>query len=77
MSATKYILILLLSVLMLSAQDVKIRGQVVEQGTNIPLEYATVTFRSSADNKIITGGITDLEGKFSIEVKAGTYNIDV
>lgn len=57
--------------------DIKIEGKVVEEGTNIPLEYATVTLKTITDNKVVTGGITDIEGKFSFEVPSGTYNIYV
>lgn len=58
-------------------REIKVSGKVVEQGTNYPLEYATVSFFSIADNKIITGGITDLDGKFEVKVPIGTYNIAV
>ena len=57
-------------------KEVKIEGIVVEHGTNIPLEYATITFKAKP-NKIVTGGITDAKGKFSIDVPVGTYNISV
>ncbi|WP_407557149.1 outer membrane beta-barrel protein [Winogradskyella sp. 4-2091] len=58
-------------------KDINIEGIVIEQGTNIPLEYATVVVKTKADNKIITGGITDTKGKFKVEVPAGTYIISV
>ncbi|MBU2921382.1 TonB-dependent receptor family protein [Winogradskyella psychrotolerans] len=58
-------------------KDVKIEGTVLEEDTNIPLEYATVVVKTKADNKIITGGITDTKGKFKVEVPAGTYIISV
>ena len=57
-------------------KDLKIEGIVVEQDSKIPLEYATITFKTKPD-KIITGGITDAKGKFSIEIPAGTYDISV
>ena len=60
-----------------SQNDIKIEGKVIEEGTNIPLEYATVTLKTITDNKVVTGGITDIEGKFSFEVPSGTYNIYV
>lgn len=63
--------------LAIAQKDVKIEGTVVEAGSNIPLEYATITFKAKPDNKIITGGITDSEGKFSVEVPVGTYDIAV
>ena len=58
-------------------KDVKIEGTVIEEDTNIPLEYATVVVKTKADNKIISGGITDSKGKFKLEVPAGTYLISV
>ncbi|WP_458626890.1 TonB-dependent receptor domain-containing protein [Winogradskyella sp. PC D3.3] len=58
-------------------KDIKIEGTVVEEDTNIPLEYATVVVKSSKDDKIITGGITDSKGKFKVEVPAGLYIISV
>ncbi|MBC3846611.1 TonB-dependent receptor [Winogradskyella echinorum] len=63
--------------LVIAQKEIKVEGTVVEDGTNIPLEYATITFKSKPDNKIVTGGITDSEGKFSVEVPTGTYTISV
>ncbi|AWH73350.1 TonB-dependent receptor [Dokdonia sp. Dokd-P16] len=54
--------------------DVVITGTVMEAETNIPLEYATVSF-ATADGKVVTGGITDPSGKYSIEIPAGVYDI--
>lgn len=71
-------LILLFNLSLSFAQkEIKIEGKVVEEGTNIPLEYATITLKTTTDNKVVTGGITDIDGKFSIEVASGTYNIYV
>ena len=58
-------------------RDVIITGKVIDKDVNQPLEYATVAFFSKKENKIITGGITDLEGNFSIPIPAGTYDIIV
>lgn len=54
--------------------DIIISGKVLEEGTNYPLEYATVAF-SDTNGKIIGGGITDASGNYNIEVKAGVYNV--
>jgi len=53
---------------------VMITGQVLEQDTNLPLEYATVAFINK-DGKIATGGITDPKGNYSIEVPSGMYTV--
>src|SRR5690606_34592460 len=59
------------------SQEVKVTGKVLDKDVNQPLEYATVAFFSKAENKIITGGITDLEGNFNISVPVGTYDISI
>ncbi|WP_066222419.1 outer membrane beta-barrel family protein [Formosa haliotis] len=58
-----------------SGKEVKISGVVIDKDTNEPLEYATVAFKNSADDSIVTGGITDTSGKFNISVPEGTYNV--
>lgn len=58
-------------------KDVKVEGTVVEQDSNFPLEYATITFKTKPDNKIVTGGITDAKGNFSVDVPEGIYDISV
>ena len=71
---------ILLVVFTASAQNSKeviITGKVFEKSTNAPLEYATVAFVNKIKNRIETGGITDMEGTFSIPVPSGTYDITV
>ena len=55
-------------------KNVTITGTVVEQGTNFPLEYATVSFIDPS-GKVVTGGITNTEGQYSIEIPAGMYTV--
>ncbi|OBX21775.1 outer membrane receptor protein involved in Fe transport [Gelidibacter algens] len=63
---------------LVSAQDeVSITGTVMDKDVNQPLEYATIAFFSKKENKIITGGITDMEGKFNIKVPKGIYDISI
>ncbi|MBW2938044.1 TonB-dependent receptor [Aureisphaera sp. CAU 1614] len=54
--------------------EVTITGKVLEEGSNFPLEYATVAF-SDTNGNIIGGGITDANGNYNIDVKAGVYNV--
>ncbi|MEO5788401.1 MAG: TonB-dependent receptor domain-containing protein [Gelidibacter sp.] len=62
----------------LSAQEeVSITGTVMDKDVNQPLEYATIAFFSKKENRIVTGGITDTQGKFDIKVPRGTYDISV
>jgi outer membrane receptor protein involved in Fe transport len=57
-------------------KEVIVEGTVLEDGTNIPLEYATITFKTKPNNTI-TGGITDAKGKFKVEIPIGTYDISI
>ncbi len=58
-------------------KNVTITGKVIEKDTKQPLEYATVSFFSKRSNKIVTGGITNLQGEFSIRVPQGVYDVRV
>ena len=58
-------------------QKITVSGQVVDQETNQPLEYATITLKNNRRPDFLQGGITDAEGKFSIETFPGKYTIDV
>jgi len=74
-----FITVVLLISSMLFAQKsekepITITGQVLEESTNFPLEYATVAF-IDPQNNIVTGGITDIEGKYSIKISPGEYII--
>ncbi|WP_299189109.1 TonB-dependent receptor [uncultured Aquimarina sp.] len=58
-------------------KEVKVTGKVIDKETNEPLEYATISFFSIKENKIVTGGITQTNGNFNIQVPAGVYNISI
>ena len=53
-----------------------VSGKVVDE-SGVPLEYATISFANTANPDQLTGGITDPEGNFTIDVREGTYNITV
>ena len=56
---------------------IKITGTVIEKGSKIPLEYATITFTNATSPKVLAGGITNPKGEFTIEITPGTYDIKV
>ena len=56
---------------------VLVSGKIIEIETNLPLEYATITFFSKVENKMKGGGITDPDGNFSIPIPQGIYNVTV
>jgi len=55
-------------------KEVTITGKVIDKDSNQPLEYATIAFFNKRQNKMITGGITDEKGNFSIPVPTGIYD---
>ena len=55
-------------------RDFKVGGRVLEMGTNLPLEYASISFLD-AQGKIVSGGITDLDGRYEIVVPEGIYTV--
>lgn len=48
-------------------------GQLIDQNTVEPLEFATVSVFNPADSSLIKGTITDAEGKFQLFLRPGTY----
>jgi hypothetical protein len=54
-----------------------ITGVIIDSESSIPLEYATISILSSDNSKILYGGITDLNGNFSLEVSKGLFDIKI
>jgi outer membrane receptor protein involved in Fe transport len=50
---------------------------VLEGATKSPLEFATITVLRQADSSLVTGGITEKDGTFSIEVEYGQFFVKV
>lgn len=71
------VLLFLFTAIGVAQNDVTVTGIVIDVEDNVPLEYATISFYSSKENKIITGGITDTKGIFKIEVPVGVYTVSV
>ncbi|WP_148783725.1 TonB-dependent receptor domain-containing protein [Aquimarina intermedia] len=60
-----------------STNTIQVSGKVVDEISGEPLEYATISFYSPRKQKIITGGITDQNGAFNIEVPKGLYDVTI
>lgn len=70
---------LMISVFAVIAQpkSITINGKVIDQETGKPMEYATLMLQSVDDPADVSGGITDLEGNFSVKAKPGRYHIRI
>ncbi len=70
---TTLVLIFCSSVLSLAQSE--ITGKVVDANSGTPLSYATIQLLQVKDDALITGGITDDNGDFSLEANPGEYYV--
>ncbi|MEW7278584.1 TonB-dependent receptor [Aquimarina sp. 2201CG1-2-11] len=56
-------------------QEFTISGKIVDNESQEPLEYATISILSSKTSKVVTGGITNEKGDFKITLSRGVYDI--
>ena len=60
------------------AQNGSVEGEVLDNSAKEPLGYASVSLINAADNALITGVLSDAQGKFKIEkLKKGNYLLKV
>ena len=61
----------------LNAQQniIYLSGTILDNESNTPLEYATISIFQSNDTILKYGGITDSNGKFNLEISRGTYDL--
>jgi outer membrane receptor protein involved in Fe transport len=57
--------------------SITVTGTVIDKDTGESLEYATLVLQSVENPSQVTGGITDQMGLFSVEAKAGNYNLSI
>ncbi|GAB2624675.1 outer membrane beta-barrel family protein [Belliella aquatica] len=71
--------LLLLSAIPLTvtAQEISIRGKVIEAETSYPLEFANIALLSVNDSSLVTGAMSELDGTFSFTTTAGDYILRV
>lgn len=52
-------------------------GKVLDAQTASPLDFATISLFSAIDSVLVTGGVSDVDGKFSVDAPFGQYLIKV
>ena len=50
-------------------------GNISSMDDDEMLEYATITLLKPEDSSVVTGGLSDSEGKFKVSAKSGIYNV--
>lgn len=51
----------------------KISGKILDELSGSPLEFATISVLTLPDSTLISGGVSDIDGNFEIEVPKGNY----
>jgi len=55
------------------AQEVKLRGKVVDASKESALEFANIALLHPTDSSVVSGAMTDLEGGFEFTASSGEY----
>ena len=54
-----------------------IKGKIVEKDSKSPMEYANISIYNAKDSSLVTGGITNPNGEFTIgKLDNGTYYVE-
>lgn len=53
-----------------------VKGRIIDQSVDEPMSFATISIFNSADSALVTGGVTDDQGIFAIEVAPGSYYVE-
>ncbi len=56
-------------------KDIIVVGLIVDKETQSPMEFATISVLSPIDSNIVTGGLSDLDGRFELSMPIGEYVI--
>ncbi|MDG2367635.1 MAG: TonB-dependent receptor [Flavobacteriaceae bacterium] len=72
-----YLLLFTLIPYVINAQQgsITVSGTILDQDSKTPLEYATISLFNVNDSIVKYGGISDLNGKFNLEINRGNYDI--
>lgn len=55
-----------------------IKGKIIDETDNEPMEYATIKLLQASDSSMVTGIVTDANGEFTIKMEqAGTYLLEI
>ena len=60
-----------------ASMNFKVFGIISDSETGEPLEYATISIKSKNNPEKIFGGLTDENGKFSVDVNPGFYELKI
>jgi len=50
---------------------ISVKGKLIDESTNMPLAYATISLFSKVDSSLVAGALSEDDGSFTIETKPG------
>lgn len=80
MKKTLQILLFIIPLLALSQQNnpsITIKGKVIDKESKLPIEDATILFKTLDSSFIKFGSITNKKGNFSVAIETGNYNVSI
>ncbi len=72
-----FFVFILFSSFSIFGQEVTIKGKVYDGNQKSPLEFANIALLSVGDSALVTGGMSDLDGKFEFNADPGAYILRV
>lgn len=69
--------IFLLAINTVLAQKIEVKGKIVEDGSQQPVEFATVLIENSNTKELITGTTTELDGTFAMVVNTSDFHVKI
>ncbi len=57
--------------------SLEIKGRVLDEDSDQPLAYATISLYTMRDSSLVTGAITDDTGAFSIKSRPGRFHVNI
>ncbi len=61
----------------IALSQIQLKGKIVEESSNQPLEFATVIIMKLNSEEIVTGATTDAKGEFSLNIKPNSYDLKI
>jgi len=72
------LLLILQLTLFVSAQEISISGRVVDGNSDLPLPFSSIALTDVMDNRLVSGAVSDLEGRFGITGEfSGEYFVNI
>ena len=54
-----------------------VTGIIIDSRSGHPIEFATIAIYTEPGHSLVSGGITDTEGRFSLKINEGTYKLEI